>query len=620
MRVYSVLYYTRDFNGKYKPFLTSVARSLTNAVYQRIHVQLLDSFRGNDSLFPTFSSLEFFLEKYEDNMSDLIIIIDCKAITLNGGGESELLRALILEYPEVKFLFDDDPTLALFSGYYYYTFEAREKYQECLVELDNSVNEEDIVSQVFKDNLQSKPGDLWDCLRTILSVDSGRFFPEDKDLIGRIRDTRRNLIRGYAISFVDFNLLIIPKIENSDFILRIVYTHDNLFDASNLRYAIKQWKYAGLKVKTQNFSAMQTSRRDYLALSVEEENAQNRFNSYCLYANGFRVMPVTCATDLKDANDRYAHLTPKIVLRDFDLQFFDANVSSLSDSEDPEMTINLIRGFREDKEGHGRWRCFVWRSPFWSSFYAFKTPVYYISKGTGLVTIEDPNLFVKFKIRHGKLIIRRRIVHYSDKSKGLNILYLPGLQKAVSGVHLPFWGIPEIRYRYFMSRKHVHSFYITKRDGHDHGTPLDVYSSVRSILARARDYYYSGKFVHAAVLSNEAMEYLNGFHQSLMIEAYYLNAISENAIAMDAMVQESQLKRDSAWRVKKIKEDVMRIYSQPGSTNIHTRELATNALNQIYSDCRIVCREKEHFDSEVVFIAAMAHLNEGSIFNKWFDL
>ena len=47
--------------------------------------------------------------------------------------------------------------------------------------------------------------------------------------------------------------------------------------------------------------------------------------------------------------------------------------------------------------------------------------------------------------------------------------------------------------------------------------------------------------------------------------------------------------------------------------------MASNTLNQIYSDCRKVCREKEHFDSESIFIGAMARLNEGSFIFKYFN-
>ena len=154
----------------------------------------------------------------------------------------------------------------------------------------------------------------------------------------------------------------------------------------------------------------------------------------------------------------------------------------------------------------------------------------------------------------------------------------------------------------------------TSRQGHEHGTSLDIYSLVKSIIDQARKYFDSGKYIHAAILSNEALEYLNGFHQSLMVEAYYINAVAENAISLDAMgVDEETLSEDALIRVHKIKEDVKRLYEQKGKKGWKKESvtrLSRNALNQIYSDCRTFCHDKEHFKAGDVFISAMGHINE----------
>ena len=635
MRLYSVLYYTSNLK-KYQPFVSSTKRSLVSAAYRGTQVQLLDSFRDSRQLFSCISDLGQYLEQYSANLSDLTIIIDCDDIDRAGTGDSKMLCALILEYPEVKFLFDANPCHILFTGESVHSFPdsfTTDLCQSCLFELDHCISEDDCIAPAFSKNLLSDDGELFNHLRQILSIDNEPL-PPSQELIKRIRESKPSIARALAIRFVDFEKLIIPE-KNEKFFLNIVYTRDNLFDAFNLRYAIRQWKYVSLRVKDRNFSAIQNSRRDNLALSVEEENAQNRFNSSCLYANGFRVMPIVCAADLKYYNER-TDCSPAIVIRDYDLQFFDAgDVVSSEDEDQPDRSIREIRGFRDYKNGKAEWETCLSESCCWSSFYRgffqqdicgkrfFLTkdcttvPVYFISKGTGLVSIVKPRFFS----RVGSLFLdAERISHFYVKRKGKYRLFLPGILKSVSGIYAPFFDIPEVQQRFKASRLHKRGYFITSREGHHHGTSLDIYSSVKSILRRARKYYESGKYVHAAVLSFDAMEYLNGFHQALMIEAYYINAVAENAIAMDAMVRESQLKKDSALRVEKIKEDVMRIYSRAGSSMIRTRKLARNALNQIYSDCRVFCREKEHFESESVFIGAMGRLNEGSFLNKLFNV
>ena len=134
-----------------------------------------------------------------------------------------------------------------------------------------------------------------------------------------------------------------------------------MFDGSNLRCAIRTYKLVNkLKVRD-NFSKVTESRRDHLAIVVEEEYQQSMFNGYCLYANGYRVIPIMTATELKwinkDENEKYIkegvdNNTPKatsrlakympvkwcrdkvmewrrktdpktIVVRDYDLQFID---------------------------------------------------------------------------------------------------------------------------------------------------------------------------------------------------------------------------------------------------------------------------------------------------------
>ena len=144
-------------------------------------------------------------------------------------------------------------------------------------------------------------------------------------------------------------------------------------------------------------------------MCVEEEHAQNRFNSYALYANGFRVMPISSSHDLKDANNSKLP-TPEIVLRDYDLQFPDEN----TDEKDNENTddkdeksidgevvkfnvVDYIRGvkFLSDSDinnkcwYHNRWYVAEPNEKFdyWSSW--VDCPIYFISKGAPGIRILD---------------------------------------------------------------------------------------------------------------------------------------------------------------------------------------------------------------------------------------
>ena len=72
---------------------------------------------------------------------------------------------------------------------------------------------------------------------------------------------------------------------------RIISGYDNTFDASNLRYAIKFRKYLHLKVhNSRNFSKIQDSRFNNLAICIEEESKQNIFNSLASFtASAYRL-------------------------------------------------------------------------------------------------------------------------------------------------------------------------------------------------------------------------------------------------------------------------------------------------------------------------------------------
>ncbi len=646
MRVFSVLYYTTDEEA-YSVFIKSSERALNEAANRGTEVKLLPSFEKDGDqyvpLFGTISYLAQYLEQYQSNLADLTIIIDSKEI--RRGLAYSPMRSIMIEYPEVKFLFTEDPINTIFKGK-----DIAEEFEEeslpicesCLSLLNEAINKStNCIENAFLTSLEDDNSDIWVKIRGLLNIQRNDAIENiDKNkLIKSIRDAKCKLSRTCAKKHVKEDLLIVPD-NGNDFYLDIVHTRDNLFDASNVRYAIKEWEYAHLRVNTKNFEAIQKSRCDNLAISVEEEHGQNRFNSYCLYANGFRVLPITCAKELKTIGDHISQYGVSIVVRDYDLQFFDTNSVFGSNGD----SINLVRGFRDNLDK--TWTIHLMDSNCWKQFYSLPSeyhihyadektdtlsngsaivsspcvlevrtnvpnPVYFITKGTDKVTPSPATLFLEIDDKTHQPI-RRLACRFIKEEEDVKLL-LPGIQKPVSGVYSPFHSMPEIKARYIETRADVARKVDTTREGHDHGTALDVYSTVKSLLRRAEAYYERGKFIHAAVLANETIEYLNGFHESILLQAYHILALSENAIAMNIVGgDEDELKDDTLFRIEKIEKEVNRILQRKKKDDNDVRmDYKYNVLNQIYSECRKTSKEKEHFESEDCFISAMAHVREG---------
>ena len=569
---------------------------------------------------------------------------------------------------------------------------------------------------------------------------------------------------------------------------------DNLYDGSNLRYAIKRYIYGQLCVSRYNFSAVQDSRKEFLSFCIEEEHSQIRFNSYALYTNGFRVLPISSAQDLRDYNlyledDKLKGiLSPSIVVRDYDLQFADEKTEDKHEEiiDGCKVEINVIDDIRgvkffdspDCRLYQGRWHVLKYNDSeekydYWSSF--LEHPVYFISKGGHGINIAETDIFLEkdrkqlIAKQRKQLVKERKYTKVplrgildelrttgklnDDRQKQKDVLFdkrrdlkkqiknidcnkcsfdrktvfldgtteqiVRGIEKPISGVYLPFHSFSEVKERYqsmgltkqiiekdalelaekcenkedkrkvkdFILRKYgpffedhipfvwkicrkINTFPLkkkkqnnsidehikneerskkqdwvisTERENHDHGVPLDLYDLAKSMLGRATDYYQHKNYIKAAVLAGEIMEVLNGFHEALTLQAYHIQAISENAIAMNVIGgSEMMLKEDTVFRIKKIRNEIDRILSRSNNDNkteagqfntlkalwnrlfndakAERRELKYNILNQIFSDCRKVCKDKEYFGAEDCFISAMAYVNEGFTFwDIWYD-
>ena len=498
---------------------------------------------------------------------------------------------------------------------------------------------------------------------------------------------------------------------------------DNLYDGSNLRFAIKRYFYSQLHVNRFNFSTIQDSRATNLALCIEEEHSQNRFNSYALYANGFRVLPVSSSKDLKAINANVTSdnaLSPSIVVRDYDLQFPDVvggDETVYIDGKQYKINeVDYIRGIKFwDSEGDSYPPSYQdrWYIPpksqkgydYWTNLQ--DVPTLFLSKGaSGIV-------FCKTERELSKELGEETSTIFQD---GRERQAVRGLRKPVSGIYCPFhfFEIIEERYHTFeitdeksfvrreaeklageiinkytgmeddlsnKKKEQAMSFLVekyhlkkryqslellfknkefgtdstkkidkqlwkdelkkqewiidTSRENHNHGVPLVIYDLIQSMLARAKHYYNIGKYIRSAIIASEAIEILNGFHEALMIQAYHILAISENAIAMNAIGgSELALKEDTLFRITKIQHDIDRLLNRSKNeeqtntgrryrilnrlfknSKAERREFKYNILNQIFSDCRKVCKDKEYFGAEDCYISAMAFVNEGFIFD-----
>ena len=191
-----------------------------------------DSSRSNVwKAFNHASDIVFFLDTLS-GLSDLYVIVDYISLCNERSGDTsdsawraaDIIRRVILKYPEVFFLFDES----------------------------------------WRSGLKACKEDFIDFL----------FRAKDEAIHQKLEAEIQKVFRELH----QFDIM------SPEPFAAVARERKNLFDGSNLRYAIKLLSYWNLHVNEQNFNRIQESRSKYLAVCVEEDRAQNRFNSYALYA------------------------------------------------------------------------------------------------------------------------------------------------------------------------------------------------------------------------------------------------------------------------------------------------------------------------------------------------
>lgn len=540
---------------------------------------------NNNALFNDPRDLIPIIEKNKKKDS-LHVIIDYVSCCVPGkiDNYSTVIRDIIMAYPEIQFLFDE-------------TFVKKKQ-------AENGNNKHlCFLNFLFKDATIKNGAVNW---RT---------------------ETIKVLTDFHQFSFGN-----LKKEEIEEQLVFLLKGRNNMFDGSNLRCAIKTYKLINkLKVRD-NFAKITESRRDHLAIVAEEEYQQSMFNGYCLYANGYRVIPIMTAIELKWINkqenkefikigdDKKNPLT--IVVRDYDLQFIDERKSD----EKPEVKIrgevtvdeineiDLVRGakfcaeipkIKESKVQTKNDRKYkddfvlvpIMNNPYWKAFH--DTPTFFVSKGGG-------NLIIRRCVKKSKCPM-----HPNLNTKKL---VLRGIQKPIEGIYVSMQKFKPVRKRYnktvycFLRKKekgeNVYRIAIKRKEVDGHGCPLDIYGIARSMVNRAELYYRDGRPRLAALVAGEALEILNGFHMSLMKQAYYIKAVSENAMAMSLLGgDEALLCEDLIFRMKKVREEVNRL--------VQDKEDRENLLMNIYNDCRLFCREKEYLKAADDALSYMMRDTEG---------
>lgn len=518
--------------------------------------------------------LREWLKQYEGDYSRLHVIIDY--VSLKNSPEenpSRVMRDIILQYPEVQFLFDESYVIKYIAGH---GGKHRLDFRDFLFPRDSSSgNKIDYASMVFME-------------LHIFDINSEKAFD--------------SIIRG----------------------------RNNTFDASNLRYALKRWQFEELDVHD-NFQVLRDSRYDHLALIVEEERTQNIYNSFAMFANGYRVLPISSAAELKWINSEKSAkslLEPNVILRDYDLQF--------PDKPSGEEEIYLIRCWYHPNKSNSLWikqypkvniptaneQKVSDKNPYWSNLERIKwdkkegVKIVYLTKG-------EPGMKLSDSLQ-------------SEEGDETSSIKIRGLSKPVSGIY-EFHRIRFIREVFEKIKNDDNNKIETHRRGltGGHSIPLNIYDAAREMIKRAEWYFRKHKYVHSAILANETLEYLNGFHQSLMIRAYRCYVNAENAVALSSLGgDEMLLARDVASRLRMVKHTIVRILSsseesdEPQHTPENISQLdkhmvrriekkGRNIINQIFNDIRIFCNENEHFEAEDVVISAIAHENERLFGRLW---
>lgn len=547
--------------------------------------------QNNHHVELSIDSLSKYLLENEAILSSTIVVVKEQTIK-----HHIIIHKFIVEYPEVSFLFEgkeDDILSYLFPvEEYLKEISDREKEDPGLTRTIKGLSTFLETKDSLVDESYKCEKDVCDFVEGILSSSIWDDDP-DESLSKLLCECKKYIVR----QSIDFTLICIKDQPNISALQRDYISY---FDPSNIRNAIKQWKLISLNCFN-NYERIQQSRKNNIGICVEEESSQCLLNCYSLFASGFRCIPVMSASKLKGLKHKQIK-GDKIIVRDYDLQFPDEESRRYKNGINE---VDLIRGFK-------------YRNNCWENLLDHEQQVYWEKADY------DDNIV--FLVSYGGYKGLKIDESGKVKQTGMTIkneLVLPGITKPVMGIYYSmFRSIRPTQERFkttlYSSVSDNNYIIKTSREAHRHSAPLDLYDSAQRMILRAERYYKRNKYLLSAIVSQEAQELLNGFHIALTLRAFATHAKAENALALDVLGGDEEiLAEDANLRCKIIWEQVNRILAIDKSredyeevTSIR-KKTKINVLNQIFSDCRLFCKEKEHFKAEDVFLCEMAHLNDG---------
>ncbi|HZW39372.1 MAG TPA: hypothetical protein VFF33_08750 [Ignavibacteriaceae bacterium] len=380
----------------------------------------------------------------------------------------------------------------------------------------------------------------------------------------------------------------------------------NMFDFSGIRTVLKNCLLEDIKAAKDNFKELHTKRESYIAFTIDEESKQAYFNAYTLYRYGFRVMPVISFRQLSNLRIQgYIFQnkdTPKLIIRDWDLQFEDYDYNSpdskvlKTSSSESVRSPELLSQLRElcFNKAKNQWSQIdeIWKS-FPNSRYYFITRCF---------NENDKN----FNTPHCDLnpSFTEHYILENNKSR----CTLRGLVKPIEGMSqfLKILGsfynsIGKDEYRNFYrkffldetpmdsTRKQTNAEKLVYDQIGGHAISPKVLSLAETLINRSQAYYEQNYFMTAALLSQEALELLNGFHFLEMLRALYLRTISETQLEVE-LIGASDDPDLVHIKFRELKSLAKRICW-------NNDEAYRNLLNQLAIDLRHIYMDKELLES-----------------------
>lgn len=523
--------------------------------------RLIRQEEGKAKTFRHIKELVQFLDILElVRLANLILVIDPYSLK-DEEQDKRIIEELIVGYPEVKLVF---LTNASYDWKEHFNWDA--VHLKCQIEAQDKCVCKDHDSQT--DNINTSPVCKLE-FPYIHSLNYNGYLDYDFDL----------LIRGQS----------------------------NLFDASNLRCIVKQIIFNNIKIRT-NFPKNQCNRNHNFALVAEEEIQQAYFNSYALYINGFRALPVISCKELKDLaeNSKDPNYSPeaqsshfKLIIRDYDLQY--------EDYKAVDVPLNKLRGISYNKTLQ-KWQMedelTLWKDlcnckKTIQTWFVTRLNKHKSEKSVPQINNTDFKKCTTDEIKYGI-----RISENKEKA------YLRGLSKPLNGLY-EIHKINVVK-ESFAKVKETSSIIIKRDDDSDdsHSTPPTIFHIANSLLTRSQNYYKGKMYMLSALLAKEALEILNGFHFMMMLKAIYLYSIAETSLVMDSLgANEDILSDNTRISLDYIKKIVQRICED-------NPKAMENVLGQIYNDIRHICKDKEQFKSADIALNEMVNIRHGRDFLK----